>query len=228
MQKTIYEWLERDFIALRAEGQATLSAEQQSEDLFERFGGELKAMGLSLANTVRTRLWARDRASRDEGSRARARVLTGPARSVSSSFIAPDYLDSDARVAVELWAMRPLQPGAQKRLVEYDPPIVPLRYLVYDTVLALSGVTSVLPTLGEQVAEILNAIHGTLTDARASWDDAVRVSCTLHRSQSIDELQLLLARAIDAPIPLLEYDFADGYSTEGKLIEIEVTAQLPA
>jgi enamine deaminase RidA (YjgF/YER057c/UK114 family) len=228
MQKTIYEWLERDFVALRAEGDASLAVEEQTRTLFRRLEAELDILNLSLANTVRTRLWARDRASRDLGSRVRASVLTGAARSVSSSFIAPDYLDSDAQVAVELWAMRPLRPGAQKSLVEYDPPIMPLRYLVYDTVVALSGVTSVLPTLEEQVAEILTAIHGTLTEAGVTWADAVRISCTLHRSQSLDQLQLLLARAIHAPIPLVEFDFADGYSTEGKLLEIEVTAQQPA
>ncbi len=30
---------------------------------------------------------------------------------------------------------------------------------------------------------------------------------------------------INAPIPLMEYGFVDGYSAEGKLVEVEVTAQ---
>lgn len=42
-------------------------------------------MGLSLNNAVRTRLWGTDRESRNQGSNERVRVLSGKARSVSSS-----------------------------------------------------------------------------------------------------------------------------------------------
>ena len=45
--------------------------------------------------------------------------------------------------------------------------------------------------------------------------------------RNLDELKNLLARSIDVGLPFVEYGFVDGYSTEGKLIEIEVTAQLP-
>lgn len=227
MRKIVYQWLDREFVALSAEGRASLDVAEQTRDIFDRFDEELRGLGLSLADTVRTRLWGQDRPSRDTGSQVRVSVLSGPARSASSSFIAPVYFESDAQVAVELWAMRPSRPGLQKSLVEYDPPIVPLRYLVYDGVVALSGVTSVLPSLEEQVAEIMPRIQGSLADAGLTWGDVARVSCLLHRSQGLEHFKALLAQQVDLPPSVLQYGFADGYSTPGKLIEIEVTGKLP-
>jgi enamine deaminase RidA (YjgF/YER057c/UK114 family) len=113
-------------------------------------------------------------------------------------------------------------------LVEYEPAIVPLRYLVWGPVVALSGVTAVLPTLAEQVADILSHIEASLADAGASWAQTALISCFLHRSQPLDNLKRLLAAAIPIHGGRLEYGFVDGYSTEGKLVEIEVTAERSA
>jgi hypothetical protein len=77
------------------------------------------------------------------------------------------------------------------------------------------------------MADILPRIEGSLVDAGASWDSVVKASFLLHRSQSLDTLRGLFADAVDAAIPQMEYGFVDGYSSEGKFIEIEVTAQLP-
>ena len=130
MRERIFQWLDHEFITLSAEGH-TGKAEDQAKEAFGQLEDRLRARGLSLGNTVRTRLWGRDRESRDLGSKVRSSTLTGPARSVSSSYISPDHFESPSGlVAVDLLAMFPSQPGAEKRLVEYEPPIVPLRYLV--------------------------------------------------------------------------------------------------
>ena len=67
--------------------------------------------------------------------------------------------------AAEQQIMRPTMVGAQKRIVEYEPPIAPIRFLVYDSVVVLSGVTTVLPTLAEQFDNIFPRITGSLADA---------------------------------------------------------------
>ncbi len=183
-------------------------------------------MGLSLENTVRTRLWGRDRQSRNLASNERVKVLSGKARSASSSYIAPGHFDSDARVALDLLAMKPSRPGLEKTLKEYDLPIVPLRYLIYDSVVFLSGVTAVLPTLVHQMADIIPRITDSLRDAGSSWDRAVKVSFFLHQSQKLENLKEFFRKHVRAEIPQMEYGFVDGYSSEGKLIEIEVTATI--
>lgn len=222
MQKKIFQWLGKEFVALSCEGKAATATEEASE-IFRRFDRELREMGLSLENTVRTRLWGKDRESRDLGSNERVKVLSGKARSASSSYIAPGHFDSGARVGLDLLAMRPARAGAGKILKEYDPPIVPLRYLVYDSVVFLSGVTAVLPILEDQLADILPRITGSLTDAGSSWNKVAKVSFFLHRSQKLETFKGLFRKHVRAEIPQMEYGFVDGYSAAGKLIEIEVT-----
>lgn len=226
MHKRIFNWLGKEFIELSGEAKPALNATIEAQELFQRFDQELKLHGLSLANTVRSRLWGRDRQSRDLGSNERVKVLSGKARSASSSYIAPGHFDSAAKVAVDLLAMRPSVPSADKRIVEYEPAIVPIRFLVYDSVVVLSGVTTVLPTLAEQFDNIFPRIAGSLADAGSSWEKVARVSFYLHRSQTLDNLKALFARHVTAKIPQLEYCFVDGYSSEGKFCEVEVTAML--
>ncbi len=226
MRKKIFYWLGKEFVALSCEGKAEATAAREAREIFRRLDEELRGMGLSLENTVRTRLWGRDRESRNLGSDERVKILSGKARSASSSYISPSHFDSNARVALDLLAMKPSRPGREKTLKEYEPPIVPLRYLAYDSVVFLSGVTAVLPALPDQLADILPRIAASLTDAGSSWDKAVKVSFFLHRSQKLEILKELFQRTVKANIPRTEYAFVDGYSAEGKLVEIEVTAAI--
>lgn len=224
MRKRIFTWLGKEFIELSGEANPAADATTEAQDIFQRFDSELKQYGLSLAHTVRSRLWGRDRQSRDLGSTERVRILSGKARSASSSYIAPGHFDSNAKVALDLLAMRPSNANAEKRVVEYEPAIVPIRFLVYDSVVVLSGVTTVLPTLAEQFDNIFPRIAGSLKDAGSSWEKVARVSFYLHRSQSLENLKTLFARHVSATVPQLEYCFVDGYSSEGKFCEVEVTA----
>jgi enamine deaminase RidA (YjgF/YER057c/UK114 family) len=224
MRKRIFTWLGKEFIELSGEAKAAANATIEAQELFQRIDQELKAHGLSLDNTVRSRLWGRDRQSRDLGSTERVKILSGKARSASSSYIAPGHFDSSAKVELDLLAMRPCQTSAAKRIVEYEPVIAPIRFLVYDSVVVLSGVTTVLPTLAEQFDNIFPRIAGSLKDAGSSWEKAARVSFYLHRSQTLENLKTLFARHVTARVPQLEYCFVDGYSSEGKFCEVEVTA----
>lgn len=226
MQKRIFSWLGKEFVELSGEARPAATATQEAEEIFQRFDQELRIHGLSLANTVRSRLWGRDRQSRDQGSNERVKALSGKARSASSSYIAPIHFDSNAKVAIDLLAMRPSRPDAEKVLKEYNPPIVPLRYLIYDSIVVLSGVTAVLATLDEQLDNILPRIEDSLKNAHSSWDRVAKVSFFLHRSRKIETLKELFSSRVTAKIPSMEYSFVDGYSSEGKLCEVEVTATL--
>jgi enamine deaminase RidA (YjgF/YER057c/UK114 family) len=224
MQKKIFSWLGKEFVELSGEAKPAASGELETQAIFQRFDQELRSHGLSLDHTVRSRLWGRDRESRDAGSSERVKALSGKARSASSSYISPSRFASPARVAVDLIAMKPSAPDSIKRVVEYDPPIVPIRFLVYERLVVLSGVTAVLPTLEEQLADILPRISGSLRDAGSSWEKVERVSFYLHRSQTIEAVKELFTRHVKAGISQMEYVFVDGYSAPGKFCEIEVTA----
>jgi len=226
MQKRIFSWLGKEFVEISGEAKPATTATEEARELFQRFNQELQSHGLSLDNTVRSRLWGRDRESRDQGSNERVKALSGKARSASSSYIAPIHFDSDAKVAIDLLAMRPSRLDAEKVLKEYNPPIVPLRYLIYDSIVVLSGVTAVLATLDEQLDNILPRIEDSLKNANSSWDRVARISFFLHRSRKLETLKELFISRVTAKIPSMEYSFVDGYSSEGKLCEVEVTATL--
>lgn len=226
MRKRMFSWLGKEFVELTGEARPAATATEEARELFHRFEQELQTHGLSLANTVRSRLWGRDRESRDQGSNERVKVLSGKARSASSSYISPIHFDSNAKVAIDLLAMRPSRLDAEKFLKEYDPPIVPLRYLTYDSVVVLSGVTAVLATLDEQLDNILPRIEDSLKNAGSSWDRVAKVSFFLHRSQRLEILKELFSTRVAAKIPAMEYSLVDGYSSQGKLCEVEVTATL--
>ena len=224
MLKKITRWLDREFVELSCEGDGRGSATEEAQAVFARMAAELGQFGLSLDHVLRTRLWGRDRASRDAGSTERVRILSGKARSASSSYIAPGHFDAPVKVAIDLLAMRPTRSEQLKQIVEYDPPIVPIRFLVYDSLVVLSGVTTVLPTLAEQFDNILPRIIGSLADAGSGWNKVAQVSFYMHRSQDLANLKKLFSDRVSALIPRMEYIVVDGYSAEGKFCEVEVTA----
>ena len=222
MRMKSFEWLGRECVAASCEGAAGAAGDAGVDGILDLVGERIGRLGFSLDDTVRTRLWARDRDSRNLGSQARSRRMSGKARSASSSYIAPAHLDSDASVALDFLAMRS---GAGKKVVEYDPPIVPLRYLDLEGRIFLSGVTSTTGNLSQQVSEICGLIGGSLEHAGTSWEQVLRVSFFLHQAENPAALRQAFQQAAKVPAESTECSFVEGYSAAGKLIEIEVTAQ---
>ena len=222
MRMKSFEWLGRECVAVSCEGAGGAAGDAGVDGILDRIAEGIGRLGLSLDDTVRTRLWARDRESRNLGSQARSRRMSGKARSASSSYIAPARLDSDAGVALDFLAMRS---DGEKKLVEYDPSIVPLRYLDLEGRVFLSGVTSTTGNLPQQVSEICGLIGGSLEHAGTSWEQVVRVSFFLHHEEDPAALKQAFHEAAKVPAEYTECSFVEGYSAVGKLIEIEVTAQ---
>jgi hypothetical protein len=118
------------------------------------------------------------------------------------------------------------RPGIQKVIRENEPPRTPIRYMTLGPLLILSGQTAVLPTLEIQVTtNILPRITEYLAEAKSGWDRVANVSCCLHKSQSPDEMRRLFKQMVQIEPPRFEIiNCVEGYSAEGKLVEIEVTA----
>jgi len=224
MWQKIFSWHETDFVLLSAEGSGAADASGQTQKLLVDFAESLRSLELSLDNTVRTRLWARDGVIRNLGSQERVRILDEQARSVSSSYIAPGHFASDALVALDLLAMKPRKPEARKILREYEPPKVPLRYLIYDSFVFLSGVIAAVgSTLSEQVEMVIQDISTSLDEVGLGWDRVIIAHFYLHRSEKIERLRRQFGQLVKVDIPQTMYVPVEGYSTKGALIEIEVT-----
>jgi enamine deaminase RidA (YjgF/YER057c/UK114 family) len=225
MRSYTLDWLGWEFVGLSCEARRGVTAREQALEAFEQSRQELKKHGLTLNDTVRTRLWSKNRESRDESSAVRVEVLSGSARAASSSFTAPDHFFTDALVRYDILAVKP-RPGIKKAIRENEPPRVPIRYMTLGPLLFLSGQTAVLPTLEMQVTtDILPRITEYLAEAKSGWGRVAQVSCYLNRSQSPEELHRLFRKMVPTEPPRFEIvTYAEGYSPERKLVEIEVTA----
>jgi enamine deaminase RidA (YjgF/YER057c/UK114 family) len=224
MQESVLDWLGQEFVVLSGAAAGGGDAAAQTHELFAAFAEALGRHGLALKDTVRSRLYGRDRATRDAGSGVRVDVLSGPARCATSSYIAPVRLPSGADIAMDLIALRP-RPGLAKQIRENDPPRTPCRYLTCGPLMILSGQTCTDPTLEAQVqGDILPRIAGYLGEVGSAWNDVAEANCFLHESQSparMRELYLSIARVLP---PRFACHRVAGYSAPGKLVEIEITA----
>lgn len=224
MKVKLFNWLGRDFIEIAAEGKPVLSADIATAQLLEKFDMELHTYGLSLDDTVRIRVWGRDRDARALATAARSKILTGQRKAASSSFISQQWFDSDASAGLELLAMKPMNSGADRRPVEFEPARNYLCYLRYDAVLFFSGFTSDAATLAEQVPDVIRALSNAFAVAGTGWSKVVKLSVFLQRSQKVDTVMDLLAKGPRPNVPEVEFIYVDGFAGEKYLVEIEATA----
>jgi enamine deaminase RidA (YjgF/YER057c/UK114 family) len=225
MRLKIFPWLGQEFISLSWEGNGEGTIDDEIREVFGRFSDSLAPFGLTLDHTVRTRQFCRDMETWQAASAARGRILTGAARSVSSSHVRPARLSGKSRVTVDLLAMFPPANGERKILKEYEPQTVVLRHLTWGRIVFLSGVTDMTHvTLDEQFPVIVGRLTDSLADANVSWDKVARASFFLHRDETLPDLRERFAKAVSARIPEVEYTFVD--SRQGKRLEIELTARL--
>ena len=224
MRLKIFPWLGREFVSLSWEGSGRGTVEEETRELFSLFEDRLHKLGLTLDHTARTRMWVRDMECWQAGVHERVRILSGPARSVSSSHVRPERLGAEARVAVDLLAMFPPRGSDAKVFKEYEPQTIVLRWLNWCGILFLSGVTDMThATFDEQFPVIIQRLTDTLADGGASWKDVARASYFLHRDESLDGLRDRFREAVTARIPSLDYTFVD--TRQGKRLEIELTAK---
>ena len=201
----------------------------ETENLFQQYERELARFGLSLEHTVRTRLWARNPEARRLGTAARNKILGAATKASSSSFVSQPYFGgSAASVALDLLAVRPVRPGAERKAVEFEPPRNYLCYLRYDSLVFLSGFTSDAEALEDQVAEIFKAVAGGLMVAATGWDKLIHLSVFLRGDQKLDMVKSLITKQLAIPAGCqLEFSLVDGFAGDRYLIEIEATAACP-
>jgi enamine deaminase RidA (YjgF/YER057c/UK114 family) len=226
MKKNIFLANEREFMAISCEGRPGGTVAEEMRDLYQRVDKELRELGLSLENTVRTRTWTRDKEARNLATDERSKILTGKARASSSSYICPERFESNARVVLDLIAMRPANANLERKAIEYDPPMAYLRYLIYDSFVFVSGTVAHGPNLDHQLTEVLAEIEGSLKDAGSSWDKVTRAAYFLHRSQKVEVLKGLLEKKRRLAVPQTKFCFVDDFAPDAIFIEVEVTARI--
>lgn len=224
METKLFTWLGREFVEVSGEAPAGAPVESATATLFQKFADALMAQGLSLDNTVRIRVYGRDRQGRTDATLARSKILSGQRRAASSSFISQEWFDSAGAGGLELWALRPLTAAAQRRPVDFEPARNYLCYLEYDSLLFFSGFTSEAPTLAEQVKDVLGTLDNAFARAKTDWSKVKKLALLLQRGSSVEAVKQVLAAAGRQNVPEIEFTFVDGFAGEKYLVEIEATA----
>jgi enamine deaminase RidA (YjgF/YER057c/UK114 family) len=224
METKLFSWLGREFVEIVGEGRVDASVEAATAELFEKFANALSPLGLSLDNTVRIRVFGRDRQARTRATLARSKILIGNRRAASSSFISQDWFDSAGGAGLELLSMRPLSSRVERHPVDFTPPRNYLCYLDYDSVLFFSGFTSEAQTLEHQVSDVVATLDTVLAKADINWHNVVKLSLLVQRGSKLDSVKQILAKAGRLSVPDIEFTFVDGFAGEKYLVEIEATA----
>jgi len=224
METKLFSWLGREFVEICGEARAGASVESATAELFQKFANALTPLGLSLDNTVRIRVFGRDRQARTDATAARSKILSGSRRAASSSFISQEWFDSAGSGGLELLALRPLNSAAQRKPVDFEPARNYLRYLEYDSLLFFSGFTSEAEMLEQQVSEVLTSLDSAFAKAKTDWSKVVKLSLLLQRGSNLDSVKRILAQSNRLSVPAIEFTFVDGFAGEKYLVEIEATA----
>ncbi len=227
MRIEIIHRLGREFLSIAGEAPELGDPEAEADALFSRFGEVLSAHGLGLENTIRSRIWAADSEARTACSAARTRTLSGPARAATSSYIAPDHLDSAARVAMDLIALHPA-PGEEKTVTEQDPPHTVIKRLTVGALLVLPGMSCHEGgPIENQAKDILGRITVCLGEAGSGWSDVCDVTFVHERSVRHHDIFAAFRRETEEMPAHMALLPAEGYSRQGPLLEIETMAIMP-
>jgi hypothetical protein len=200
------------------------SAEADLEATYNAIERALGERGMGLPDVVRTRLFGATREARDAGSKVRFRRLSGPARCATSSYIVPSLFPSGDGIRMEGLALE--DAGRTKIAVEYEPLQPPCRYVATGDLVFLSGFTATVPTFEEQLDNIRPRIAETIEMATQRLGRQVRpvaVSTYIHREVDPGDSDAMPQRLGLGGVPLT-IGRADGYSSPGKFIEVEVDA----
>jgi len=226
MRKRVFNWQGQGFVYLGLEGKPGLPLEAQAKALFEHAAAELKSFGLALdKNVVRSRVFGRTREARNVVSEVRGKTFIGNARAATSSFISPAHFDSQADVALDLYAMS-LPGNGAREVTEHKPQQPFIRYLTWGPMVFLAGMTcEQYPSLKQQYEDILPRAGALLKEVGCDWRNVVRISFFLHKDHDPDALLTGIAKTVPVPLDNAEVEFVEGYSRPGKLVEIEITAR---
>ncbi len=178
---------------------------------------ECEATGLAGANIVRSRIWARDAATRQIASNIRLDMLAGARRAASSSFIASERLAPGIDMIADIVALE----GGKKIVREYEPAIAPPMFVGSGGFVFLSGYTDISATFEQQLEVILSKISRSLEIAGTAWGKIVKVDAYV--AQSLDQASAWTAISARFPCPVAMTS-VEGYSAPEKRVEIEVTA----
>lgn len=214
----------REIIHVSAGG-ASGEPGKQLESVVEACRAALSEEGVSNVDVALSRLWMRDRQSAAALDSERDRLLRGEFRSASSSFFSRQRMSGEGVVAVEFYAVRPLDRSTRK-IVTFDPPRRYAHYLSIDDWLFLSGMAEEGDTMVIQFDKAFAQVQSALDLEGVSWGDVLSASLFLQRRKATPDWMLERFRQA-APVQpqIVTFEVVDELANTPKHLEIEVIVQ---
>ncbi|MDP2356976.1 MAG: hypothetical protein Q8M31_13070 [Beijerinckiaceae bacterium] len=212
-------------ITVVSAGGASGAPGEQLESVVAACRAALAEEGLSNLDVALSRLWMRDRESAAALNDERERLLRGEFRSASSSFFSRQRMSGDGVVAVEFYAVRPLD-RSTRRIVTFDPPRRYAHYLAVDNWLFLSGMAEEGDTMDTQFDKAFAQVESALELEGVSWEDVCSASLFLQRGKAPPDWMLERFR-LAAPLQphLVTFEIVDELANTPKHLEIEIIAR---
>ena len=212
-------------IIIVSAGGASGEPGEQLESIVEACRTALAFEGLSNKDVALSRLWMRDRDSAAALNDERERLLRGDFRSASSSFFSRQRMSGEGVVAVEFYAVRPLD-RSSRRIVTFDPPRRYAHYLAVDDWLFLSGMAEEGDTMDAQFDKAFAQVQSALDMEGLTWADVCSASLFLQNGKAAPDWMLERFRTA-APVQphVVTFEVVDELANTPTHLEIEVIAR---
>jgi hypothetical protein len=139
-------------------------------------------------------------------------IEKGKWRYVTTMIVFAGHFDSNARVALDLLARRPLS-ECRKRSRQFEPPRGYISQLRYDSVAFVAGFTLNLLLKRSSAGSLSRDSRGA-KDCTNELAVCAEIVCILSRSQKLELLKELLRKANRLDFAKTEFQFVDGFARD--------------
>jgi len=225
MQKRFFYLNGHPYVFLSTTGHGAQGATEEAALAFDRLNQELRKLGGSIEDVVRTTVFTRNQECRPAISEVRRKTFSQTARPASSSIIVHDFSPKDTLIEIDATAFLSRGGKYRKKGYEFDPPRAYIKAVELEDVLFVSGQTERGEDIEVQTTACCNRISETLAELGFSWGNLLLLSCYVKKVEWFDLVyQTIHKRIGNKPVPV-DLVLGDEYAQPGVLIEIEATAR---
>ncbi len=224
MQKRFFYLNGHPYVFLSTTGHGAKGATEEADLAFDRLNQELRKLGGSIEDVVRTTVFTRNQECRPAISEVRRKSFAQTTRPASSSIIVHDFSPRDTLIEIDATAFLSKGEKYRKQGYEFDPPRAYIKAVELEDILFISGQTGRGENIEVQTTACCSRISETLAELGFSWGNLLLISCYVKKVEWFDRVYRMIRKKIgNKPVPV-DLVLGDEYAQPEVLIEIEATA----
>ncbi|MDP2643898.1 MAG: RidA family protein [Desulfobacterales bacterium] len=224
MQKRYFYLRGHPFVFLSTTGHGAKGATEEATLACSRLDQEMRTLGGSIDDVVRTTVFTRNQECRPAISEIRGKAFVPATRPASSSIIVKDFTPGDTLIEIDSTAILSRGQKYRKKGIEFNPARAYLKALLVEDLVFVSGQGGRGENIEVQTQTACRGINEILVELGTSWDKVLLLSCYVKKQEWFDMVCQLLREKTGNPSLWIDLAVADGYARPEMLIEIEATA----